>query len=199
MVQKPVWNSAMRVNHQNSIKITHPHSKRNVVPTAVLTRLQLVSLNTARPVTTAFSQSTVKCIRPVKNVFNKAYSPVRRPINQRTTSKNSHFNKKVTTVKVNVVQDIVYSDDEEDVGAKADLSNLETNIPVSPILTTRVYNDHDVNQIIDLPKDKRAIGLKWVFRNKKDEKGIVIRNKARVAAQGHTQEEGIDYDEVFVM
>nr|GEY83719.1 retrovirus-related Pol polyprotein from transposon TNT 1-94 [Tanacetum cinerariifolium] len=52
--------------------------------------------------------------------------------------------------------------------------------------------------LVDLPKGKRAIGSKWVFRNKKDERGIVIRNKARLVAQGHTQEEGIDYDEVFV-
>ncbi|GJZ63544.1 putative ribonuclease H-like domain-containing protein [Tanacetum coccineum] len=43
----------------------------------------------------------------------------------------------------------------------------------------------------------RAIGTKWIFRNKKDERGIVIRNKARLVAQGNTQEEGIDYDEVF--
>nr|GFA08099.1 copia protein [Tanacetum cinerariifolium] len=43
----------------------------------------------------------------------------------------------------------------------------------------------------------RAIGTKWVYRNKKDERGIVIRNKARLVAQGHTQEEGIDYEEVF--
>ncbi|GJV82112.1 putative ribonuclease H-like domain-containing protein [Tanacetum coccineum] len=46
-------------------------------------------------------------------------------------------------------------------------------------------------------KDMWAIGTKWVFRNKKDERGIVVNNKAILVAQGHTQEEGIDYDEVF--
>ncbi|GJW67874.1 putative ribonuclease H-like domain-containing protein [Tanacetum coccineum] len=51
--------------------------------------------------------------------------------------------------------------------------------------------------LVDLPKGHRAIGTKWVYRNKKDERGIVVRNKARLVAQGHTQEEGIDYDEVF--
>nr|GEY85537.1 putative ribonuclease H-like domain-containing protein [Tanacetum cinerariifolium] len=48
-----------------------------------------------------------------------------------------------------------------------------------------------------LPYGKRAIGTKWAFKNKKDERGIVVRNKARLFAQGHTQEEGIDYKEVF--
>ncbi|GJU43084.1 putative ribonuclease H-like domain-containing protein [Tanacetum coccineum] len=51
--------------------------------------------------------------------------------------------------------------------------------------------------LVDLPYGKRAIGTKWVYRNKKDERGIVIRNKARLVAQGYTQEEGNDYDEVF--
>ncbi|GKA68987.1 uncharacterized mitochondrial protein-like protein [Tanacetum coccineum] len=142
-------------------------------------------------------------------------------------------------------------DDDEDVGAEADMNNLDTFMPISPIPTTRVHKDHPVEQIIrdlnsapqtrrmtknleehvepkkviqalqdpswveamqdellqfklqkvwtlvDLPNGKRPIGTKWVFRNKKDERGIMIKNKARLVAQGYTQEEGIDYDEVF--
>nr|GEW94470.1 ribonuclease H-like domain-containing protein [Tanacetum cinerariifolium] len=78
MVQKLVWNSVMRVNHQNSVMMTHPHSKKNVVPTLVLTRSRLVSLNAARPVSTTVTHSTVNCTKTVKNVFNKAHSLVKR-------------------------------------------------------------------------------------------------------------------------
>ncbi|GJS33461.1 putative ribonuclease H-like domain-containing protein [Tanacetum coccineum] len=169
--------------------------------------------------------------------------------------------------------------DDEDVGADADLNNLETTMNVSPIPTTRINKDHPKDQIIryfnsviqtrrmtnisdehaivcyinkqrrtnhkdyqnylfarflsqmepkkviqaledpswietmkeellqfqlqkvwtlvNLPNGKRAIRTKWAFRNKKDKRGIVIRNKARLVAQGCTQEEGIYYDEVF--
>nr|GEW21281.1 putative ribonuclease H-like domain-containing protein [Tanacetum cinerariifolium] len=64
MVQKPVWNHAMRVNHQNSARMTHPHSKKHVVPTSVLTRSRLVPLYAARPVTTVVPQTNVKHQRP---------------------------------------------------------------------------------------------------------------------------------------
>ncbi|GJR91050.1 retrovirus-related pol polyprotein from transposon TNT 1-94 [Tanacetum coccineum] len=78
------------------------------------------------------------------------------------------------------------SRDNEDVGAEADMNNLDTTIQVSPILTTRIHKDHPLNQVIrDL--------------NKKNERGIVIRNKVRLVAQGYIQEEGIDYDEVFAL
>nr|GFB62197.1 putative ribonuclease H-like domain-containing protein [Tanacetum cinerariifolium] len=82
------------------------------------------------------------------------------------------------------LEDLIHSDDADDVGAEADINNLESIILKIWIL-------------VDLPYRKRAIGTKWVYRNKKDERGIVIRNKARLVAQGHTQEEGIDYEEVF--
>ncbi|KAI3692782.1 hypothetical protein L6452_32605 [Arctium lappa] len=55
----------------------------------------------------------------------------------------------------------------------------------------------EVWDLVDLPKGHKAIGTKWIFRNKKDERGIVIRNKAGLVAQGYTQEEGINYEEVF--
>ncbi|GKD40363.1 retrovirus-related pol polyprotein from transposon TNT 1-94 [Tanacetum coccineum] len=168
--------------------------------------------------------------------------------------------------------------DDEYVGAKANFNNMETNMSVSPIPTTRIHKDHPKAQIIgevdsvvqtrrmhkqneaglitfinkqrrtnhkdfqnclfacflsqmepkkvtqalddencveamqdkllqfkllnvwtlvDLPNEKKVIGTKWVFRNKRDQRGIVVRNKARLVAQGHRQEKGIDYNEVF--
>ncbi|GKE75610.1 putative ribonuclease H-like domain-containing protein, partial [Tanacetum coccineum] len=53
--------------------------------------------------------------------------------------------------------------------------------------------------LVDLPHGKKAIRTKWVFKNKKDERGIVIRNKARLVAQGYRQEKCIDYEEVFAL
>nr|GEY25748.1 putative ribonuclease H-like domain-containing protein [Tanacetum cinerariifolium] len=95
--------------------------------------------------------------------------------------------------------------DDREVGAEADINNLELSIVVSPIPTTRVHKDHPKEQIIgDLnlaTQTRRMINFSeenaMVFRNKKDERGIVVRNKARLFVQGYTQEEGIDYDEVF--
>nr|GEW23583.1 hypothetical protein [Tanacetum cinerariifolium] len=49
--------------------------------------------------------------------------------------------------------------------------------------------------LVNLPFGKMVIRTKWVYRNKKDERGLVVRNKVRLVAQGHTQEEWIDYHE----
>jgi hypothetical protein len=52
-------------------------------------------------------------------------------------------------------------------------------------------------ELIDLPAGHRPILLKWVFKLKKDEKGLVTKHKARLVARGFVQQEGIDYDNAF--
>ncbi|GJV63192.1 putative ribonuclease H-like domain-containing protein [Tanacetum coccineum] len=96
---KLVWNYTQRVNHQNFSIITHPIPKRNMLPKAVLMRSDLVSLTTARPVNTTQPRSTVNSARPMTNVFNTTHSTVRRPSNNKTTTKNSNFNQGVNTSK----------------------------------------------------------------------------------------------------
>ncbi|GJZ40209.1 putative ribonuclease H-like domain-containing protein [Tanacetum coccineum] len=132
------------------------------------------------------------------------------------------------------LEDIVYSDDNKDVGAEADMNNLDAFMPVSPIPTTRIHKYHLVEQIIGdlnsapqtrrMTKNLKEHGFLVQFskeqtiktfriiclhasyhkknpkrssETKKDERGIMIKNKVRLVAQGYTQEEGIDYDEVF--
>ncbi|GJX16432.1 putative ribonuclease H-like domain-containing protein [Tanacetum coccineum] len=81
---------------------------------------------------------------------------------------------------------------------KVNMINITTTYLVPSTPNTRIHKDYSLDHVlVDLPKGKRAIGTKWVFRNKKDERGIVIWNKARLVVHGHTQEKGIDYDEVF--
>jgi hypothetical protein len=51
--------------------------------------------------------------------------------------------------------------------------------------------------LIELPTGRRAIGLKWVFKVKKNQLGEVIRHKVRLVVKGYAQQQGIDYEEVF--
>ncbi|CAL2273426.1 unnamed protein product [Prunus armeniaca] len=59
------------------------------------------------------------------------------------------------------------------------------------------FKRNDVWYLILCPKDSNVIGTKWIFRNKIDEKGQIMLNKARLVAQGYTQIEGFDFDETF--
>nr|GEY98184.1 hypothetical protein [Tanacetum cinerariifolium] len=52
-------------------------------------------------------------------------------------------------------------------------------------------------RLVPRPEGKSVIKTKWIFKNKKDESSLVIRNKARLVAVGYSQQEGIDYDETF--
>ncbi|KAJ9536732.1 hypothetical protein OSB04_un000117 [Centaurea solstitialis] len=52
-------------------------------------------------------------------------------------------------------------------------------------------------RLVKRPQDKSIIDTKWLFKNKKDEHGTIVRNKARLVAKGYRQQEGIDYDQTF--
>ena len=58
---------------------------------------------------------------------------------------------------------------------------------------------NDVWELIPRPKGVIVIGTKWIFKNKPDEHGTVVRNKSRLVAQGYTQVEGVDFDETFAL
>jgi len=51
--------------------------------------------------------------------------------------------------------------------------------------------------LVDLTEQCKTIGTKWVFKWKRDNRGVIVWNKARLVVQGFRQEEGIDYNEVY--
>ncbi|GKF56174.1 hypothetical protein Tco_0166514, partial [Tanacetum coccineum] len=131
MVEKTIWINARRENHQNSQRMTHPHPKGNFVLKVVLMKSgikslntagqnfskEAVSVNTARPINTAYIRPTVNSVRKASNVLNKAHTHVRRPFNKFTTNKNSTLKEKVNTVKGDVTT----------TGPKAVVSNNKIN------------------------------------------------------------------------
>ena len=58
-------------------------------------------------------------------------------------------------------------------------------------------NHNDVWDAVPLPSGKRAVGSKWVYKIKRGADGSIERYKARLVAQGFTQQRGADYDETF--
>nr|GEV90443.1 putative ribonuclease H-like domain-containing protein [Tanacetum cinerariifolium] len=122
-----------------------------------------------------------------------------------------HLEDIYTSLSKGIFTDSSYDDE----GVVTDFNNLEITVNVSPTPTTRIHTIHPKTQILGDPmsaiqtrskvnKNSKAHALKeirtkWVYGNKKDERGVVVRNKARLVAQGHRQKEGIDYDEVFTL
>nr|GEV82040.1 putative ribonuclease H-like domain-containing protein [Tanacetum cinerariifolium] len=162
------------------------------------------------------------------------------------TSNDAASPKAANSLDMLNLEDLTHSNDANDVGAEADINNLESII-LTKSMARAVRDQGEISQmfnedfhtcmfacflsqeepkrvhqalkdpswieamqeellqfkmqkvwiLVDLPYGKRAIGTKWVYKNKKDERGIVIKNKARLVSQGHKQEEGINYEEVF--
>ena len=57
--------------------------------------------------------------------------------------------------------------------------------------------ENKARSLVDLPPGHKPIGLKWVFKVKRDEHGAVVKHKTRLVAKGYVQRPGIDFTEVF--
>ncbi|KAK8942719.1 hypothetical protein KSP39_PZI008773 [Platanthera zijinensis] len=55
----------------------------------------------------------------------------------------------------------------------------------------------NVWELVPKPRGHNIIGTKWIYRNKLDKNGVIVKNKARLVAKGYRQEEGIDFDQTF--
>jgi hypothetical protein len=60
------------------------------------------------------------------------------------------------------------------------------------------FTRNQVWELVERPKNKNVIGTKWVYQNKQDEHGIVVKNKTRLIAKGYSQVEGLDYGETLL-
>nr|GEX73132.1 retrovirus-related Pol polyprotein from transposon TNT 1-94 [Tanacetum cinerariifolium] len=150
-------------------------SSGNSNPTATLTNPpadQLETLTVETPIPTASSPVLTTCFTDSLKPSSDARHISKRATNQVETPSLDNI-----LTLANRFEDIlrVTTNSDESNGVEAD--NIWT--------------------LVDWPKAVRPIGTKWVLKNKKDEIGIFIKNKVRLVVQGHTQEEGIDYDEVF--
>nr|GEV69689.1 hypothetical protein [Tanacetum cinerariifolium] len=194
-------------NAQDACNADAPESSGNSNPTATSTNpsanhMETLAVETPIPTVSSLVSTTFLNDSP-------QLSSDSRIISKRVTSQDDTPSLDNTLTLTNRFKDIlgVTTNTDDLNGVEADLGNMEYNISASPTPTFRIHKDHLKSQIIgpvdtpnvwtlvDCPKRVRPIGTKWVLKNKKDERGIVIRNKAILVAQGHTQEDGIYYDE----
>nr|GEZ83275.1 hypothetical protein [Tanacetum cinerariifolium] len=208
---------------QDTCKANTPESSGHPNPTATSTNpsvdlLETLTVETSiptvsLPVPTACLNDSLKPSSDTRLISKRVANQVETPFLDNILTLSNRF------------EDIlrVPTNSDESNGVEADVSNMETTITASPTPTLRIHKDHPKSQIIghvDTPIQTRHKSkevepkkifdalqdLSWVeamqeellqFKIQNDKRGIVIINKARLVAQGHTQEEGIDYDEVF--
>nr|GEV89069.1 hypothetical protein [Tanacetum cinerariifolium] len=198
---RPVWNNAMRNNHQN-----FSNSIRNFAPTAILTKSGIVPICTARqsssraappvsaarPINTVAPKPLVNVAKPRQNALHNSHSLSMRPFYQQTAPKNRNSNNKVNTAKEHDGGYVAFSEGAKggNITGKRHNNNSYAG-RASPVQAIECLDTGGFTSW------KRAIGTKWVCRNKRDQRGIAVKNKARLVAQGHRQEEGINYNDVF--
>nr|GEZ66453.1 ribonuclease H-like domain-containing protein [Tanacetum cinerariifolium] len=183
-------------NAQDACNANAPERNGNSNPTATSTNAlanQMETQTVETPVPTISSPVLIACLNDSPEPSSDT-----RLISKRVTNQDDTPSLNNILTSTNRFEDIlrVTTNTDDTNGVEANLGNTEYNISAGLTPTFRINKDHP-KSLVDCPKRVRPIGTKWVLKNKKDKRGIVIKNKARLVAQGHTQEEGIDYDEVF--
>nr|GEY01884.1 retrovirus-related Pol polyprotein from transposon TNT 1-94 [Tanacetum cinerariifolium] len=176
-------------NAQDACNVDAPESSGNFNPTATSTNPSadhIETLTVETPIPTVSLPVPTACLDDSPQPSSNS-----RLISKRVTSQDDTPSLDNILTFSNRFEDIlgVTTNTGDANGVEANLGNMENNILASLIPTFRIHMDH--------LKRVRPIGTRWVLKNKKDKRGIVIRNKAKLVAQGYTQEEGIDYEEVF--
>nr|GEZ95724.1 retrovirus-related Pol polyprotein from transposon TNT 1-94 [Tanacetum cinerariifolium] len=101
------------------------------------------------------------------------------------------YNKRTRESSSSSLNDDVQQSPEEVILPQTNTQSISNNNVFNERLEDAYYD------AIPRPEGKTIIKTKWIFKNKKDESSLVIRNKARLVAVGYSQQEGIDYDETF--
>nr|GFC39633.1 copia protein [Tanacetum cinerariifolium] len=147
---------------------------------------QMETLTVESPIPTVSSPVSTACLNDSQEPSSEARLISKRVANQEETPSLDNIlsltNRFEDTLGVTTCSD-------ESIGVEADVEAMQEEL--------LQFKIQKVWTLVDCPKGVRPIGTKWVLKNKKDVRGIVVRNKAMLVAQGHIQEEGIDYDEVF--
>nr|GEY59088.1 hypothetical protein [Tanacetum cinerariifolium] len=177
-------------NAQDACKADAPESSGNSNPTATSINPladQIKTLTVKTSIPTVSSPVPTACLDDSSQLSSDT-----RLISKRVTSQDDTPSLDSILTLSNRFEDIirVTTNTGDSHVVEANLSNMENHISASPTPTLRIHKDH-LTRV-------RPIGTKWILKNKKDERGIVIRNKARLVAQRRTQEEGIDYEEMDV-
>nr|GFA46735.1 copia protein [Tanacetum cinerariifolium] len=122
--------------------------------------------------------------------------------------KSSTMNVETSNVEIPSQEDKVFHKSFKSFQEESSSSSLNDDGHKPYPYDTKWTKDHPLHKIIGdqklsvrtrvpRPKGKTIIKTKWIFKNKKDESSLVIRNNARLVAVGYSQQEGIDYDEIF--